>query len=85
MENGNGWEQLQATASPVSYFDAHTGAWVTGSYEGNLCATAVKLDSDAADAAVSSAAGQHGMAMPPGGVHACAGAGDLCKAQGTSS
>ena len=71
---GNGWEQLQAACSPVSYWDPHARQWVTGSFEGNPYTTAVKTESGASVAPASAAAPLHGMAMPPGGAHPQAGA-----------
>ena len=48
MDNGTDWEQLQAAGSPLSYFDIRTQQWVTGNFESNTCATAVKFESGAA-------------------------------------
>ena len=74
MDKGDGWQQLRPVGDPVSYFDPLTSQHVTGSFEGHACATAVKTECGADVAAVSAAAGQHGMAIPPGGAHPFTGA-----------
>ena len=63
MDSHDGW-RLQPVAEPVSYFDAATGRWTSGSFE-----TAVKSehpavvtssDTPAAASSAFAAAAQHG-------------------------
>ena len=68
MDSHDGW-RLQPVAEPVSYFDAATGQWTSGSFETAMKsehpAVVTSSDTTAAASSAFAAAAQHGSASTP--------------------